>query len=277
VSSQTCPVAHKFPEPSEHFVLGSSGRVCAVRPPRLTGPVKGGGRRGQVRGWSAASRRRMLFAVGSLDFAGFVERHGGRWVSMTLTYHLDDPGPDRFALDRYNFIKRLSRRQGYERWIWKVEFQRRGMVHMHLCVWVPSNTARYLADLRRWTWNNWEAVTGGHNGVDVRWSKAADFARYLAADWSADAKGYQYRVPDSWDKVGRWWGITGIYGAWATRRLTRAEFFTVHRVMRRYRRSQVRRPVRCGRGRSPTRHWVLGQNVGSFRADIDRLLVSSRG
>jgi hypothetical protein len=278
VASQSCPVAHKFsPAFIEAPVVGFSGRVAAVDW-RGRHTRQGGGVRGEVRGWSAASRRRCLFGVGTIPFHKLRRKLGGSWVFLTLTYG-EDPGPDVFRRDRKVFLDRLRRRLGGERLFWKVEFHqhwRGGVPHLHVLTWVPwSEKDRHsLAEFRAWLWESWKGTTGRPWRVDASLCDVRDTAMYLAFDMAKWEKGQQYRVPASWQHVGRWWAFRGLYADWSTFRLDAGTYRKVHRLVRRYRQANAPRKIKCGRNRQAGRMWALGVTEGALAADIARYLQS---
>jgi len=226
----------------------------------------------------------MLFSVGCIDFDRLLNELGGSFVSLTVTYR-DDPGPSGFRADRLKLLDALRWRTGARRLIWKVEFQRRGVVHLHLLVWVPfgGDDQDQLRELRMWLWDAWERITGGYVGgrhrVDARFTGAADMARYLSADWSRDSKAYQYRVPKSWHGTGRWWAVVGLPASWEVVPVSQQTFPRLVRTLRRHRQANARYKVRCGFTRSAPTTWVLGDRSGSMQRSVMRYLalVASEG
>lgn len=285
VDRETGEVAYS--ETETKGVLSFAGRVVDCKPVLAPRKAVGGGERGAIRCWSAASRRRLLYLMASLDFRHLARTWGGRFVFMTLTY-LEDPGPAEVARQRNVFLMRLGRRQGVRRWVWKLEFQRRGVPHMHVLLWVPKDDAGDLADLRKWTWDAWDDVSGGYvkdgkrgmHRVDVDWCRAKDVARYLAFDLTKSSKGYQFRVPQSWSGTGRWWGVSGLAPEWLHAPLGIHETISVRRLLRRYRKANSRAKARFGRCRGLSRVWVIGEDSGTLMAAVENWLantVSARG
>lgn len=93
----------------------------------------GGGKRGVVKGWSSASRRRMReFMMKKSPPDGFVT------VSMTCTI----PGPNQgyFEAKRFwdHFCKNFVVRNGWCM-IWRAELQKRGQMHWHCILSVPPD------------------------------------------------------------------------------------------------------------------------------------------
>jgi hypothetical protein len=246
--------------------MGWSGRVCVAVPPhRESGKQVGGGVRGEVREWSPASRRRLLFGLGCLDFER-ARGKGGRWVSLTLTYG-KDPGSERFRRDRRAFVEWLRRRYGNTKHVWKVEFHqhwRGGVPHLHMMLLLPNGTEGRLRSLRRELWPAWERIAGGSYRVDARWTTARVLATYVATDYTM-SKAVQHRVPDGWGKVGRWWGIVGLAPAWTTRSLGWQEYRIAKALIRhRY----ACESGRCGSTEDFGSAWVLTDKGEGFAAQV---------
>jgi hypothetical protein len=151
---------------------------------------RGGGIRGDVQGFSRASRRNLLRRLAAIDRASF-EASGGRALFVTLTYpHAwpDDPEACKWHLKA--FRKRLQRRYGPFAAFWRLGVQGRGAWHFHLLLFVgPSFGA--VGDARRFVARAWYEICGevseGHlrAGTQVQelrsWKKATSYAeRYLA-------------------------------------------------------------------------------------------------
>jgi len=247
-----------------------------VVPPRLSTKGKGGGLRGEIRGWSAASRRRLLFGLGCLDFEGEVRRHGGQWVSVMVSYHENhDPGPVKLRDDRLKLLDAIRYRVGVRRLVWKIEFHRHGGPHLHLMVWVPFTSSSQLRAFRSWTWAKWEAISGRRNYVYVGTATARVFATYISADYTMNGrKGYQYRVPDAWQHVGRWWAIVGMEARWTTRPVSDPAFLKLHRVLRRHRQANATYKIRCGRSRRPGKMWLLANDPVAMQGSVNKYLDS---
>lgn len=270
--------ARTYPEFDSGFgVLGFAGRVVETKFVGDQQEQVGGGERGTIKAWTAASRRRFLFRMAALDFNRLLKLWGGRFVFMTLTYR-DDPGPERFHRDRDVFLKRLHRQVGARRWSWKVEFQARGVPHLHVLAWVPFTDQGGLSQLRLWSWNAWDQVVGQsarigvRARVDVGWCGARDVARYIAFDQTRYSKAYQFKVPESWHVVGRWWAISGLPAEWSFANITARELVVVQRLLRRYRRSQSRYRPKFGRGKGLKRLWAIGQDSMTLIDALDRAL-----
>ncbi len=257
--------------PSRYGVLRCAGRVVQVSW-RGGGRVRVSGSRGRVRCWSPASRRRLLKVAGSVDWDGVRAEWGGAWLFLTLTYR-EDPGPERCKRDLDVLARRWARRWGHARWLWKMEFQRRGVPHFHFIGWVPKDGAVALAAYRWWLWDAWREIAGAgvRQRVDVDYARARDMVRYFVAYASTGWKASQHLVPASWhESSGRWWGVRGLPITWRERPLSRRQFFRIRRTLIRFRRAHSRYPIRCPS--SMRGCWVLGERPRVLEGGVVRML-----
>ena len=93
----------------------------------------GGGRRGEVNGFSKASRRRMQRSIEALDRGKLTTK---RPLEAGLTYPAENwsRDPKRWKRDLDNFCKRMKRRYPKAFFWWRLELQERGAPHFHLLV-----------------------------------------------------------------------------------------------------------------------------------------------
>jgi hypothetical protein len=218
-----------------------------------------------VRAWSPKSRRRLLQRAGETVWPQ------GRALVLTLTF-ATDPGAERAKRDLHAFRLGL-RDQGHDAWVWKLEFQRRGVVHFHLLVWGPATDGPGLVVFRRWVWKRWERIRGERTQVDVQPARARDVPRYFVGYGAKGekVKSHQHNVPSSWRHVGRWWGFSEALGRAPTRAcpLDLGEFDQVRRLLRRLR---ATKGVRGARQHGPLQGvWVLcedGERVFGQLLDV---------
>jgi len=190
-----------------------------------------GGDRGVVRGFSKASRRRLLRFLHTID-----RERAGLPLFVTLTYPGTWPGkPAKWKRDLRSWLGRL-RRALPEAWcVWRLEPQRRGAPHYHLLVFgIASLSIEWLS--RTW----FEVVGSGdlrhlRAGTQVQyvrsWHRVVGYAaKYLAKE--------PKELPVEWRRgVGRWWGIHQRPRApreVLEARITQDQFFRVRRVLRRF-------------------------------------------
>lgn len=200
--------------------------------------------RGSVSGWSAASTRR------NVDFLRSVEYHSISDMGVCFTGTLKDcpPTSDDWHAIRNAFIRRL-RRMGMIRSHWVTEWQRRGVPHLHGMFFFPAEMCS--VDVRIRLVNHWLDVARAYNP-----SRAAQYttmmfdglgwAQYSAKHAARGVSHYQRspeNIPAEWKlKTGRVWGKTGD---WPTRDAMRFDvsdsvYFSYRRLLRRWRISDAR-------------------------------------
>jgi len=171
------------------------------------------GSRDKIKGFSAASRKRLLEKMARLE--------PGPSLFLTLTYPEPLPAPTRCKRDLDVFLKRLKRQFPAAAVIWRFEHASKGQriyhPHFHLIVFnVP-----WLA--QSWLHSTWRAVIGASEGAWVwveklhNWKKAfAYVAKYVAkaADTALSLDYIAYLTGEEW--IGRAWGVMNSEGLpWA--------------------------------------------------------------
>ena len=139
--------------------------------------------RGQVDGFSSASRRRLMVILNRLEWSGLSV------AFCSLTYGQLFPDIETFKRHIDIFGKRMMRWAAAHGCklsiIWKMEFQERGAPHLHLLVFgLPSSMTDFeLRQLMRW---RWALSIGGDY-----WDKSdPEFWRvpFVQADWITSKK-----------------------------------------------------------------------------------------
>lgn len=215
--------------PTVKIALG--GDLLELKGPRIPRPGIGG-KRGRIRGYSAASRRRLLRLMASVD-----RNAVGLPLFVTLTYPaVWSPDPERWKRDLDTFLKRLQRRFPKVAVIWKLEPQKRGAPHYHLVIFGVSYIDRY------WLRQAWYEIVGSD---DLRHLQAGTQVKRVKS-WrgvGAYASKYLGKVGDEAnfpEYAGRWWGFVGrnfLPVVWYAQRLDLGPFYVMRRVLRRYLRS----------------------------------------
>lgn len=220
----------------------------------------------EVTEWSRRSRAAMCRTFAELDYGPLVE--SGRVPAMiTLTY----PGlweavaPDGASVKRHMVLwrKRFQREWGEPaRYIWKLEFQRRGAPHIHLWMAPPQHRGRTARPFAAWLSDTWAEVVGHPDANEKRLHRLAGtaidtlsglracdpkrlaiyFTKHSSPNTLGD-KEYQHVVPEPWRKPGkgpgRFWGVFGLKRATATVEIDQDTYLTARRVIRRWSRSQA--------------------------------------
>ena len=216
--------------------------------------------------WSRKSRAAMCRTFAELDYAPLLE--SGRVPAMvTLTYPGDweTVAPDGTSVKRHMVLwrKRFQREYGESaRYIWKLEFQRRGAPHIHLWMAPPTSPGRSGRGFRQWLSETWAQVVD-HPGpeqkarhrlagtaIDVlNGLKACDpkrlaiyFTKHSSPNLHGD-KEYQHIVPEPWRQAGRgpgrFWGVYGLKKAIAVVEIAQDAYLAARRIVRRWSRSQA--------------------------------------
>nr|WP_277244109.1 hypothetical protein [Mycolicibacterium obuense] len=215
---------------------------------------------GVITEWSRKSRSSMCRSFAELDYSPLVE--SGRVPAMvTLTYPGDWEvvAPDGASVKRHMVLwrKRFQREYGEPaRYIWKLEFQRRGAPHIHLWMAPPISPGRSGRGFAKWLSETWAQVVDhpdceqkarhrlAGTAIDVRNGlKACDpkrLAIYITKHSSPSLHGdkeYQRVVPELWRQPGhgpgRFWGVYGLKKAIAVVEVTQDAYLAARRIVRR--------------------------------------------
>jgi hypothetical protein len=208
----------------------------------------------------------MCRTFAELDYSPLVE--SGRVPAMvTLTYpgHWEVVAPDGASVKRHMVLwrKRFQREYGEPaRYIWKLEFQRRGAPHIHLWMAPPMSPGRSGRGFAQWLSAIWAQIVDhpdpvqkarhrlAGTAIDVRNGlKACDpkrlaiyFTKHSSPNLHGD-KEYQHIVPDLWRQPGRgpgrFWGVYGLKKAIAVVDVAQDAYLTARRIVRRWSRSQA--------------------------------------
>lgn len=146
--------------------------------------------RGEISGWSAKSRARMVARLAELDYAPMFLQ-GDFPAMVTLTYpggwEVVAPNGEVVKGHLTSFFKRFERAWGVELiCVWKMEFQSRGAPHFHLLMCPPSGRAgahRQAAHAEKLA-----AYDAGVRATRPRWRPAVGdgliFRDWLSAVWA---------------------------------------------------------------------------------------------
>lgn len=265
------------------------GVSLGTPPSRTQG--KRSAKRGVIGGWSQDACRRNVAFLRTID-----ERElTGPGVAFTGTVLTCPETHAEWHELLQAFFKRV-RRLGAVACHWVIEWQRRGVPHIHCCVYFPGDAhdhddykpaARVLPA--------WLEVTSAYGAIslsqslEVVWG-VVGWLQYVAKHASRGVKHYQ-RSPDAmpkqWDKTGRMWGKWGVWptceplklqtdqwGGWQYRRACRAWRVANARAepdvwMRRRRIRSARRMLQCS---DPAKSRVRGVSEWIPQRVQDRLV-----
>lgn len=202
-----------------------------------TAPMKNNHKRalrGETSGWTSSASRsntRFLYSVVPEDLSG----HG---FAFTFTVKDLPPSPEDWEKLRRKFIERL-RRLGFIRLHWLTEWQRRGVPHLHGCVYFSKalTIEEFYSLTHHWLESSkaFNSTILGQNVKPI--SSAIGWLEYLSKHAARGVYHYQRNgKPKSWEKTGRMWGKSGD---WSTRMcevdLSMNEFHRLRRMCRSWR------------------------------------------
>lgn len=164
-------------------------------------------KRGEVRGWSTQATARLRRKFYGIDG----EALDGRGHAFTLTVRDLPPSASDWSGTRERFLDRM-RYEGMVRGQWLTEWQRRGVPHLHGCVYFPDDVEDGSEVVRR----HWLSSAGvwrpGHSAQHVAplWGLSG-WLQYQAKHSARGVSHYQRaNVPEAWkDGTGRLWGFVG--------------------------------------------------------------------
>lgn len=243
---------------SDRTVVSSTRRSHTEDDQRISGGV--------ITEWSRKSRSAMCRTFAELDYTPLMET--GRVPAMvTLTYPGDWEvvAPDGASVKRHMVLwrKRFQREYGEPaRYIWKLEFQRRGAPHIHLWMAPAMSPGRSGLGFAQWLSATWAQIVDHPDSVqkarhrlagtaiDVRNGlRACDpkrlaiyFTKHSSPNFNGD-KEYQHIVPELWRRPGhgpgRFWGVYGLKKAVAVVEIAQDAYLTARRIVRRWSRNQA--------------------------------------
>ena len=152
-----------------HGEMAADDRDKEGRPPDTpaSDPESGpGGLRGEIGGYTSASRKRLRQTVLAVESALLPRRRGKRFYRpatfATLTYpRVWDPDPKTWKRDLETFGKALGRRYPGAWFIWALEIQKRGAPHFHLILhWNDQRQFESYKVRQAWISETWARIVG---------------------------------------------------------------------------------------------------------------------
>jgi hypothetical protein len=204
-------------------------------------------KRGVVEGWSESATRRLIAFLRSVDEKTLPETASGAPLTgyaVTLTLRDCPDSPDDWKALRNAYMERL-RRMGCYRCQWVTEWQRRGVPHLHMAVWLPAGVSSDDL-LLHWVFltRKYRSELSGQHVLaindDIGWFK------YLSKHSARGLSHYQRspeNIPPKWKKkTGRVWGKTGD---WVTSdpvdfQLSSEAYYRLRRIVQRWRFADAR-------------------------------------
>ena len=203
--------------------------------------------RGVVCGWSpSATRRNVAFLRSVVDKKLPMTAEGQplKAFAITLTLKKCPESPEKWHDTRRAFMDRM-RRAGLYRSHWVVEWQRRGVPHLHCAMWFESDIS-HLDIIKAWC-----AVAAKYNAGEkaqfvLPIFDAVGWFKYMAKHAARGVKHYQRsndNKPEQWgNSTGRVWGNTGDWPRIEGQKLRVNDkaFFMARRMARNWRIAEAR-------------------------------------
>lgn len=194
-----------------------------------------GGIRGEVKGFSAASRRRLMRTIAS------VKRDAQLPLFITLTYPNSFPDARSSKKHLDTFWKRFNRAFPGHGSIWKLEPQKRGAPHYHILTWglEPGDPINFIPAA-------WYEIAGGGDIKHLHWHMGALGNQHCVQQvyshngvmrYASKYLGKTFEV-EGWQKVGRYWGVVNRenipFGELIQQEVPRSKAIEVMRYQRRF-------------------------------------------
>lgn len=217
--------------------------------------------RSEVQGWSAHAIRRNLLFLYSVDERGL---EGLQGAAFTLTLRDCPATPAEWQGARDRFFREL-RRLGVHLVHWVVEWQRRGVPHLHLAAYWPLGVkvpkgeviGHWLAITHRW-----QSMGSGQHATPI-WD-VLGWNQYVSKHAARGLHHYQRNpsgIPEGWRGVstGRMWGKLGHWPVVEPMKveISPAAFHVYRRMVRSWRIADARKPDPKGK--------IQGRRIRSAR------------
>lgn len=204
-------------------------------------------KRGQCGGWSEATVRRNIEFLRSVAY----ERLTGVGIPFTFTLRDCPDTPEAWTALRRRLLDRF-RYHGMVRLHWVTEWQRRGVPHLHGCVYFEAGPER-LGELQTKLLADWVAIARGAGYraaypaqyVGVLWD-ALGWAQYVSKHAARGVRHYQRspeNMPSAWrGRTGRMWGYAGDWPRTSAAELDLSVqgWFALRRLVRQWRLADAR-------------------------------------
>jgi len=207
----------------------------ASRGGRSNTPV--GGKRGKVKGFSSASRRRLMYKIAR------VKRDAELPLFVTATYPASFPDAKSSKRHLHILQERMKRAFPEAGWMWKLEPQERGAPHYHFLIWGAD-----LHKMRKFFPVNWYQIAGGEDKYHLLWHTGllgngnvhcVQQVRSFKGVWFYASKylGKTFEVK-GWEFVGQYWGAVQAknipFGEDKILEVTRAKAIEIMRYQKRF-------------------------------------------
>ena len=195
----------------------------------------GGGLRGEVKGFSNDSRRRLMRAIAGVRLDADLP------LFITLTYPSSFPDARSSKKHLDTFFKRFTRAFPSHGSIWKLEPQKRGAPHYHILTWGCE-----LQQVAEFVPLAWYQIAGAGDNKHLFWHMGALDNQHCVQQvnsrngvmrYASKYLGKTFEV-EGWQSSGRFWGIVGRtnipFGELRIEEVTRSKAVEVMRYQRRF-------------------------------------------
>ena len=194
----------------------------------------GGALRSKTTGWSESSTRsntQFLYSVNSEQLTGF-------GYAFTFTIRDLPPTPKHWYEVRQRFFKRVKR-MGLLRYHWVTEWQKRGVPHLHGCLYFDHELHFNEVQKIKSHWSKSASdYVANFKAQDIKIIESAlGWLKYLAKHGSRSKYHYQRSSkPSEWDSSGRVWGKGGEWPQKLTEAdLDTSDYYIFRRLAKRWR------------------------------------------
>lgn len=206
-------------------------------------------KRGKVIGWSDTAARRNVNFLRSVDET---QLHGSGYA-ITLTLKECPPTPKHWSNLTRAWMERCSR-MGMIRLHWVMEFQRRGVPHLHTAIWFPESGGKHQPDIAATNVViSWLQLADKYTcDIKGQWCKKIDgvvgWFMYMAKHCSRSKHHYQRQrqnMPDAWKSSPRVWGYRGEWPREdpADADISLRQFHQLRRLVKRARIAEARKSL----------------------------------
>lgn len=214
--------------------------------------------RGEVCGWTPAATRRNVAFLRSVVEKKLPTTEDGQPLkafAVTLTVKTCPETPDDWHTMRDSYMKRMAR-LGLYRSHWVVEWQRRGVPHLHCALWFegdiqPGQIVRAWCDVAE----PYDARPQSQHVLPI--FDAVGWFKYMAKHAARGVKHYQRsneNKPEQWgSKTGRVWGHTGDWPRIEGQpiKCNDRSFFMARRMAKNWRIAEARAELQQKRNKVP--------------------------
>lgn len=191
------------------------------------------GKRGEVKGWTRGSARRLVAWLWSVNVDELPQ--AGGWA-LTLTSGVTPDTADDWSRARELWLDRM-RLRGIDAYQWLTEWTARGRPHMHMAVYASGrfDIDALVAWLDICDQMGWVASARGQHIVPI--DGATGWLKYVAKHSARGIVHYQRDgAPEGWEKTGRLWSSGGSWPLEEAERheLTVAQFGRFRELMQRH-------------------------------------------